>query len=64
MLLGVPVFVVIYTVITRLVNKKLSRSSLPTDAAFYANLDHIDPETLKAVKAIEDAGAEDTQSAE
>ena len=64
MLLGVPVFVVIYTVITRLVNKKLSRSSLPTDAAFYANLDHIDPETLKAVKAIEDAGAEDTPSAE
>ncbi len=64
MLLGVPVFVVIYTIITRLVNKKLSRSSLPTDAAFYANLDHIDPETLKAVKAIEDAGAEDTPSAE
>ncbi len=54
MLLGVPVFVVIYTAFTQLVNKKLRRVSLPTDAEFYVGLDRIDPETLRAVKAIED----------
>lgn len=50
MLLGVPVFVVIYTGITKLVDRKLHRSSLPTDTESYVHLDHIDPSTLQAVK--------------
>lgn len=59
MLLGVPVFVVIYTVISNMVNGKLRRISLPTESEFYEHLDRIDPETLSAVKAIEDYDGED-----
>ena len=39
MLLGVPVFVIIYTGIKALANRKLERSGLPTDEAFYRKLD-------------------------
>lgn len=45
MLLGVPVFVVLYTAIAGVVNAKLKRSELPQDSASYIHLDHIDPET-------------------
>ena len=45
MLLGVPVFVCIYTGIKSLIDKKLERSDLPTDDAAYENLDEIDPVT-------------------
>ncbi len=50
MLLGVPVFVVIYTGITILVERKLKRRSLPVDPDDYADLDHIDPVTRTPVK--------------
>ena len=49
MVLGVPVFVVIYTIIKESVRRKLLRSDLPTDEASYTNLDYIDPVTLKPV---------------
>lgn len=45
MLLGVPVFVVIYTGVTRLVDKKLRSRELPDDPDMYSDLDHIDPES-------------------
>lgn len=45
MLLGVPVFVLIYSFFTNLVNRKLHRSGLPTDTAIYSDMAHIDPET-------------------
>lgn len=45
MLLGVPVFVCIYTGIKSLIDKKLERSDLPTDDAAYEKLDEIDPVT-------------------
>jgi len=54
MLLGVPVFVVIYTGITIAVNKKLKKDGLPTETSEYASLSHIDPVTLKAVQPEED----------
>lgn len=54
MLLGVPVFVVIYTGVTMVVDRKLRRSDLPTDTDSYIHLDHIDPVTLIAVKKGED----------
>ena len=54
MLLGVPVFVVIYTAITNAVNKKLRKSGLPTETAQYADISHIDPVTLKAVQRSEE----------
>ena len=54
MLLGVPVFVVIYTAITNAVNRKLRKSGLPTETAQYADISHIDPITLKAVQRSEE----------
>ena len=50
MLLGVPVFVVIYTALTQLVERKLKKSDLPWETADYKNLSHIDPITRQAVK--------------
>jgi predicted PurR-regulated permease PerM len=50
MLLGVPVFVVIYTLVTGLIVKKLKRSDLPWEIADYEELDYIDPATLQVVK--------------
>ena len=50
MLLGVPVFVVIYTVIQNLVVKKLKKSDLPWEIADYKEMDYIDPATLQVVK--------------
>ena len=50
MLLGVPVFVVIYTVIDSLIEKRLKKSDLPWETASYENLDHIDTVTREAVK--------------
>ena len=52
MLLGVPVFVVIYTGIALLVERKLKRRNLPVDPVDYADIDHIDPITLKPVKRV------------
>jgi len=53
MLLGVPVFVVIYTAITNSVNKKLKKRGLPTETDQYGQISHIDPVTRKAVQRSE-----------
>lgn len=45
MLLGVPVFVVIYTLVNGNIERKLKRSDLPTDTASYIYIEHIDPAT-------------------
>ena len=50
MVLGVPVFVVLYTFLTRNVEEKLKKSDLPWETAQYENLDHIDPVTRQPVK--------------
>ena len=49
MLLGVPVFVVIYSFFRHQVNRKLARSDLPADAAEYVAAKYFDPVTGKAV---------------
>lgn len=49
MLLGVPIFVVIYTLISNAINRVLEKHNLPSDGDTYMNLDYIDPETGKAV---------------
>ena len=49
MLLGVPVFVVIYTLIGRLVDKKLKKRDLPWEISDYMNMDHIDPATHQPI---------------
>ena len=45
MILGVPVFVVIYTALTAAVNKRLRENDLPQDDDTYVKLDYIDPAT-------------------
>ena len=50
MLLGVPVFVVIYTAINKLIVRKLERSDLPAEVKDYVTLDYIDPATMQIVK--------------
>ncbi len=50
LLLGVPVFVAIYTLINSVIVKKLKRSDLPTEVADYRDIDYIDPATLQVVK--------------
>ena len=60
MLLGVPVFVVIYTIIGKLMTKKLVRSDLPADLEDYKTIDRIDPvthEIIRSEKPSEDAEA-------
>lgn len=49
MLLGVPVFVCIYTALSNSVEHKLKRSGLPMETANYMNLDYIDPDTLEPI---------------
>lgn len=49
MIVGVPVFVCIYTAIKSIVNKKLIRSDLPIDSETYVTLDHFDRETGEPV---------------
>ncbi len=49
MLLGVPVFVVIYTVINNGIDKKLRRSDLPHTTDDFRDIDYIDPVSLKPV---------------
>ena len=50
MLLGVPVFVVIYTAINVAVENSLQRKNLPSEQLDYFGLDHIDPITMKPIR--------------
>lgn len=50
MLLGVPVFVVIYTLLNGAMERKLRRSDLPVDVGEYRDLDHIDAVTRQSVR--------------
>ncbi len=45
MILGVPVFVVIYTAVGTLVNRRLENNDLPTDLETYMKLDYVDAAT-------------------
>lgn len=50
MLLGVPVFVIIYTGINELVKKRLRKKNLPDDDESYEDLDYIEPQTGELVR--------------
>ena len=51
MVLGVPIFVVIYTFINEGIKKRLRRSELPEDEKAYQGVDYIDPVTLKPIRS-------------
>jgi predicted PurR-regulated permease PerM len=55
MLLGVPVFVVIYTAVNKCIERKLRRSGLPHETEAYRDIDYIDPVTRLPVKQEEEA---------
>lgn len=59
MLLGVPVFVILYAVITGSVTRKLKRSDLPWEAADYMDMAYIDPVTYQPVKKHREDETED-----
>ena len=59
MLLGVPVFVVIYTLLNGAIERKLRRSDLPVETEEYRNLDHIDAVTRQSVRRAPPEPAED-----
>lgn len=50
MLLGVPVFVVVYTLLNMHIEKKLKDKALPYDTETYMNMDYIDPVTFDIVE--------------
>lgn len=52
MLLGVPIFAVIYTAVGNLVDKKLEKNDLPVEATAYDGLDYIDPVTREIHKKL------------
>ena len=64
MVLGVPVFVVIYTFLTKRVDERLKKSDLPWETAQYENLDHIDPVTRQPVKKPGTAEKEKSEKSE
>ena len=59
MLLGVPVFVVIYTVINNAVERRLRRRELPVEVVEYRDLYHIDAVTREGIKKLPDEPAEE-----
>lgn len=59
MLLGVPVFVVIYTAVKRLIAWRLEKRSMPLESEPYENLDHIDPATGEWVELPPEPTAEE-----
>ena len=50
LLLGVPVFVVVYSLVNKLIVNKLKRNDLPWEISDYKELEYIDPATLQVVK--------------
>lgn len=46
MVIGVPLFAVIYYVIKNIINKKIQERGLPTQSALYRDAGGVDPETL------------------
>ena len=50
MLIGVPIFMLIYTGVGILIERGLERKGLPVENSFYSNLDHIDPETKTPIE--------------
>ena len=64
MLLGVPVFVVIYTAINNRIDKKLKKSDLPWETTDYIGVDYIDPVTYERVMKQDERGREAAEEKE
>ena len=62
MLLGVPVFVVIYTLINMSIEKNLREKDLPFDTSDYIGMDYIDPVSREIVKVKSEYSLGDTET--
>lgn len=53
MILGVPIFAVLYALLKRRINRNLQRKGMPTETEAYRNLEKVDPKTgnLKEMEA-------------
>ena len=61
MLLGVPVFVVIYTIINMSIEKNLKEKDLPFETSDYIGMDYIDPVSREIVKVKSEDSLGDTE---
>ena len=61
MLLGVPVFVVIYTLINLSIEKNLREKDLPFETSDYIGMDYIDPVSREIVKVKSEDSLGDTE---
>jgi len=61
MLLGVPVFVVIYTIINMSIEKNLKEKDLPFETSDYIGMDYIDPVSREIVKVKVEDPLEDVE---
>lgn len=61
MLLGVPVFVVIYTIINMSIEKNLKERDLPFETSDYIGMDYIDPVSREIVKVKVEDPLEDVE---
>ncbi len=50
LLCGVPVFAVIYELVSESINERLARKKMPTVTADYSSLDHVDEQTGEFIK--------------
>ncbi|MEG0777740.1 MAG: AI-2E family transporter [Oscillospiraceae bacterium] len=50
MIIGVPVFAVLYAGVKSLVSGRLKKRGLPSETEVYKNMDHIDPKTLNPIE--------------
>lgn len=60
MVIGVPLFAVLYSLVSSLVNRSLSDKELPLQTARYFHMDHIDPETHRPVPFPTEKPSEET----
>ncbi len=63
MLLGVPVFVVIYTFVDKLLKQRLEKDDLPPEVEDYKTIDRIDPVTHEIIRRESAATEAETETA-
>lgn len=59
MLLGVPVFVLIYTGVDGWIGKRLKRKDLPIETGAYMDLERVDPISRQIIRKVPDETLED-----
>ena len=61
MLLGVPVFVLIYTGVDGWIGRRLKRKDMPIDTGEYMDLDRVDPISRQIIRTVPDETEDETE---